>query len=193
MSELSRSLVLPFWLPLSESGTLRELLRIVPSSIFEWAEIGPETLVPVLYDASGRRSRYPHFWRVFDRGAQGHSNSGDHGIPTVVDQIDPGRTEDEIVRREAALWPGWTAMPGHLPDDYFARLAAEWKAASMVIVNSEWSRESLIRQGVPAESFGPASCPLCPARRGPQIVPFPPEDDPLARTSSAAKRNSIPH
>jgi glycosyltransferase involved in cell wall biosynthesis len=77
----------------------------------------------------------------------------DRGIPTIVDQIDPARTEDEIMRREAALWPGWTAMPGHIPDVYFERLAAEWKRASIVIVNSEWSRRSLIQQSVPAEKL----------------------------------------
>ncbi len=77
----------------------------------------------------------------------------DCGTPTIVDQIDPARTEDEIVRHEATLWPGWMAIPGHIPDVYFERLAAEWKRASIVIVNSEWSRKGLIHQGVPAQKL----------------------------------------
>jgi len=77
----------------------------------------------------------------------------DCGTPTIVDQIDPARTEDEIARREAALWPGWMAMPGGIPEVYFERLAAEWKRASIVIVNSEWSKSGLLAQGVPEEKL----------------------------------------
>lgn len=78
---------------------------------------------------------------------------GDNGVPTIVDQIDPARTEDELMRGEAARWPGWMAIPGHIPDVYFERLAAEWKRASIVLVNSEWSRRGLIQQGVPAKKL----------------------------------------
>jgi len=77
----------------------------------------------------------------------------DCGIPTIVDQIDPAQTEDEITRREAVLWPGWMAMPGSIPEVYFERLAAEWKRASIVIVNSEWSKSGLLAQGVPEEKL----------------------------------------
>lgn len=77
----------------------------------------------------------------------------DRGIPTLVDQIDPARTEEEIVRNECEKWPGWAQLPGRAPDEYYARLAAEWNAATRVVVNSEWSREALIAQGVPAEKI----------------------------------------
>jgi glycosyltransferase involved in cell wall biosynthesis len=70
-----------------------------------------------------------------------------------VDQIDPARIEEEIVRREEELWPGWAAPPGRIPDAYFDRLAAEWKRASIVVVNSEWSRTGLVQQGVPREKL----------------------------------------
>ena len=73
----------------------------------------------------------------------------DWGVPTAVQQIDPARTEEEIVRVEAEKWPGWQAIPGRIPDSYFDRLAAEWNVASRVIVNSDWSRRARLEQGVP--------------------------------------------
>jgi glycosyltransferase involved in cell wall biosynthesis len=75
------------------------------------------------------------------------------GTPTLVDQIDPARTEEEIVRREEEVWPGWARPPGRIPEVYFDRLAAEWKRASIVVVNSEWSRVGLVQQGVPPEKL----------------------------------------
>jgi glycosyltransferase involved in cell wall biosynthesis len=35
-----------------------------------------------------------------------------------------------------------------IPDSYFARLDAEWNEASVVLVNSQWSRQALLEQGV---------------------------------------------
>jgi glycosyltransferase involved in cell wall biosynthesis len=77
----------------------------------------------------------------------------DWGTPTIVDQIDPARTEDEIVRLEEEQWAGWATPPGQIPDVYFDRLAAEWKRASIVVVNSEWSRTALVQQGVPPDKL----------------------------------------
>jgi glycosyltransferase involved in cell wall biosynthesis len=77
----------------------------------------------------------------------------DCGVPTIVDQIDPARTEEEIVCREEEQWPDWVALPGRIPNLYFDRLSAEWKRASRVVVNSEWSRNALIDQGVPPEKL----------------------------------------
>jgi glycosyltransferase involved in cell wall biosynthesis len=71
------------------------------------------------------------------------------GIFTVVDQIDPGRTEEEIVFEESRKFPGWQHTPGRIPESYFKRLDREWALADMVLVNSEWSRQALMRQGVP--------------------------------------------
>ncbi len=73
------------------------------------------------------------------------------GVPTFVGQIDPARTEEEIVRRECEKWSGWAALPGRIPDEYYARLTAEWRAATSVVVNSEWSRSALVAQGVPSD------------------------------------------
>jgi glycosyltransferase involved in cell wall biosynthesis len=73
------------------------------------------------------------------------------GVVTVCDQIDPGRVEEEMVFEEARKWPGWQDAPGRIPDEYFERLRAEWAAADLVLVNSEWSKRALVQQGVPAE------------------------------------------
>ena len=75
------------------------------------------------------------------------------GIHTIVDQIDPARVEEELVFAEVQKWPGWQEAPGRIPAAYFERLSAEWEAASLVVVNSEWSRKALLAQGVPAEKL----------------------------------------
>jgi len=93
----------------------------------------------------------------------------ERGVPTMVDQIDPARTEEETVRAEEAQWPDWVATPGRIPDVYYDRLKEEWKRASIVIVNSEWSRAGLIQQGVPPGKLRVLplayDAPALPARR----------------------------
>jgi glycosyltransferase involved in cell wall biosynthesis len=109
------------------------------------------------------------------------------GVVTLVDQIDPARIEYDIVREEAAKWPGWTGesaddTAAEIPDAYFDRLAAEWDAADAVVVNSTWSARALAAQGVPAAkihvvplAFEPAADAAPPpsrdpARAGPIVV-----------------------
>lgn len=81
------------------------------------------------------------------------------GVLTVVDQIDPARTEEEIVVEEMNRHKSWM-LHSHerIPNEYFERVSAEWSAAKRVIVNSEWSRSALIQQGVPAAKI--RVCPL---------------------------------
>jgi glycosyltransferase involved in cell wall biosynthesis len=73
------------------------------------------------------------------------------GIFTVVDQVDPGRVEEDIVIEESERWPAWGRVPGRLPQNYWDRIAAEWAVADLVLVNSEWSRAALVEQGVANE------------------------------------------
>jgi len=75
------------------------------------------------------------------------------GIFSIVDQIDPARTEEQMVREETERWPDWGAMPGQVPELYWERLAGEWEAASVVLVNSPWSKAALVQQNVPAEKI----------------------------------------
>lgn len=69
---------------------------------------------------------------------------------SIVDQIDPARVEQDIVLEECARFPNWESVPGRIPDAYFDRLSAEWALADRVVVNSAWSRDALVKQGVPA-------------------------------------------
>lgn len=72
------------------------------------------------------------------------------GIPTVLDQIDPSVVEEDLVAAESRRWQGWDELRGRSSDGYRARVRAEWRAATIVLVNSEWSRDALIAQGVEA-------------------------------------------
>lgn len=72
------------------------------------------------------------------------------GIFTVLDQVDAGRVHEDIVIEETERWPGWQKFPGRMPQCYWNRRSAEWALADLVLVNSEWSRQATIQQGVPA-------------------------------------------
>jgi len=73
------------------------------------------------------------------------------GWKTLLVQIDPGPEEEAIVAGEAArvreLAAGWQPAP----TEYWALWREECKVADRIVVNSEWSREALIRRGVPRE------------------------------------------
>jgi glycosyltransferase involved in cell wall biosynthesis len=71
----------------------------------------------------------------------------------VIDQIDPGRVEEDLVLEENERWPGWASVPGRMSENYWRRLEAEWQAADTVLVNSEWSQQALMQQGVPAKKI----------------------------------------
>jgi len=83
----------------------------------------------------------------------------DRGLFTVVDQLDPARVDQEMVLEEMARWPDWEPPHDRIPEEYFARLGEEWKAADLVVVNSNFSRDALVRQGVAREKV--LVVPLC--------------------------------
>jgi glycosyltransferase involved in cell wall biosynthesis len=74
-----------------------------------------------------------------------------HGWKTLLVQIDPGPEEEAIVAEEAArvreLAAGWQPAP----TEYWALWREECKLADRIVVNSEWSRDALVRGGVPCE------------------------------------------
>ena len=75
------------------------------------------------------------------------------GWKTVLFQIDPGPEEERIVAEEAALVPALAGNWQPAPSDYWASWREECDLADRILVNSEWSREGLIRGGVPGEKI----------------------------------------
>jgi glycosyltransferase involved in cell wall biosynthesis len=68
---------------------------------------------------------------------------------TVLGQIDPGPTEERIVAQlyedagQSHLW-----QPA--PAQYWENWRSECELADRIVVNSDWSRNALLREGVPA-------------------------------------------
>jgi glycosyltransferase involved in cell wall biosynthesis len=77
----------------------------------------------------------------------------DRGLLAVANQLDPARTDQDMIREEAERWPGWEALPGKVPEAYFERLEAEWRASDLIFVNSEFSRRAIHSQGVPLKKL----------------------------------------
>src|SRR5436189_1004606 len=75
------------------------------------------------------------------------------GWKTVLVQIDPGPEEERIVAEEAARLPELAGSWHPAPPEYWAFWREEFKLADRIVVNSEWSREGLVRGGVPAEKI----------------------------------------
>jgi glycosyltransferase involved in cell wall biosynthesis len=71
------------------------------------------------------------------------------GIFTVVDQIDPGAFEHELVVEESKRWKSYAIAEAPPPEAYFCRNRQEWQAADVIVVNSEWSKQALISSGAP--------------------------------------------
>ena len=75
------------------------------------------------------------------------------GWQTVLGQIDPGPEEERIVReeweRETRLRADWAPAP----ERYWNFWREEVKLADHVLVNSEWSRECLSKDGVPGDKL----------------------------------------
>ena len=76
-----------------------------------------------------------------------------HGWKTVLVQIDPGPEEEKIVAEEAARMPQLAGDWQAAPPEYWDLWREECKLADRIVVNSEWSREGLIRGGVPSEKI----------------------------------------
>jgi len=83
----------------------------------------------------------------------------ERGVKCILNQMDPNRVEAELVRSEEKQWPGWALEAIQVPEEYFARREREWALAARVVVNSEFSRQALLQQGVPPEKL--VVVPLC--------------------------------
>lgn len=76
-----------------------------------------------------------------------------HGRQTILDQIDPARVEYETVMEERRKYSGWEDDNEGDMDRYFSRIEAEWELSDLIVVNSRWSRDALITQGVPEQKI----------------------------------------
>lgn len=83
----------------------------------------------------------------------------ERGIACVLNQMDPAGVEMNLVREEEMAWPGWQGRTAEVPEEYCQRREREWALADCVVVNSEFSRQALIEQGVPTEKL--SVIPLC--------------------------------
>ena len=72
---------------------------------------------------------------------------------TVLMQIDPGPEEERIVADEVARVPELAGDWQPAPAEYWASWRKECDLADCIVVNSEWSREGLVRSGVPREKL----------------------------------------
>src|SRR6266571_2120945 len=102
----------------------------------------------------------------------------ERGVRCVVDQMDPGRVEVNVVREEEKRWAGWQDGATDVPEAWFRRREQEWALADRVVVNSEFSRQALLQQGVPGEKL--VVIPLC----------F--EAQSAKREAQGAKREALP-
>jgi glycosyltransferase involved in cell wall biosynthesis len=68
-------------------------------------------------------------------------------------QIDPGPEEERIVQAEHKRYGHLTSTWQPAPDGYWAAWREELALADRVIINSEWSRECLRREGCPEEKL----------------------------------------
>ncbi len=97
------------------------------------------------------------------------------GWRTVLGQIDPGEEHFRVVRRLADEAPQYGSPPPDPPASYFASWREECALADRIIVNSEWSRDAIVRAGVNAtkirvqaipfeDHVGPPAARACPDR-----------------------------
>lgn len=71
---------------------------------------------------------------------------------TVLGQIDPGPVEERIVERlyeDAGQHEVWEPAPKQYWDDWHL----ECELADHIVVNSEWSRNALVEEGIPGEKI----------------------------------------
>lgn len=71
------------------------------------------------------------------------------GWTTVLGQIDPGPEEERIVAAEHVRYGGLKSSWTRVPAGYWESWREEVALADRVIVNSAWSRDCLVKEGVP--------------------------------------------
>src|SRR6185503_18907246 len=75
------------------------------------------------------------------------THARDRGWRTVLGQIDPGPGDEQILAHlhQRANNNGWQPAPA----EYWRKWRRECELADRIVVNSNWSREALVREGIP--------------------------------------------
>ena len=73
------------------------------------------------------------------------------GWRTVLGQIDPGPVEERIVAEEHQGHPNLAPKWAPAPEAYWQAWREEVALADRIVVNSDWSRQALVAEGVPTE------------------------------------------
>ena len=96
------------------------------------------------------------------------------GWTTVLGQIDPGPEHVAAQERLAAERPEFGPAPAGPPAGYFDQWRRECGLADWIVVNSDWSRESLMRAGVPGHKLTTLALPYEPEPHAAFSREFPP-------------------
>lgn len=75
------------------------------------------------------------------------------GWRTVLGQIDPGPEEERLVAAERERYPHLKHAWQPSPPVYWERWHEEVKLADRILVNSEWSRQCLLKEGIAPEKL----------------------------------------
>lgn len=75
------------------------------------------------------------------------------GWRTVLGQIDPGPEEERIVAAERSRYPSLSSSWQPAPAEYWRLWREEIVLSDEIIINSEWSRQCLLKEGVPAQKM----------------------------------------
>jgi len=74
--------------------------------------------------------------------------ANEDGKLSILDAIAPGSVEEQIVKEEQQRYPNWERKSGVASVIKKKRVRAEWEEAQRILVNSNWTRESLKMEGV---------------------------------------------
>ncbi len=68
------------------------------------------------------------------------------GSSTIVIQYD-ACDDSAILIPENKRWPAWVTEGNYRSPDYYQRVYQEWEEAGRIMVNSEWTRDQIVKQG----------------------------------------------
>ncbi len=75
------------------------------------------------------------------------------GWQTVLGQIDPGPPEERLVARLYQQHPAQSGQWQPAPADYWRAWREECELADRIVVNSSWSQQALLEEGVPEKKI----------------------------------------